>query len=153
MGRTKAWLLSRRRSGEETYERLVQPLVGGIYTADPEKLSLRATLPRFAEMERLHGSLIRAARADRGTGKNDGLDLPDDAGARYSMFVAPREGSFGFCGGDCGAAAGGLRETKYGGGGDRAGWRQVAGEDERLVRVRPSPCPLLEGERSYYSTR
>ena len=86
----------RRRLGPETYERLVQPLVGGIYTADPEKLSLRATLPRFAEMERLHGSLIRAARADRSTGKNDGLDLPDDAGARYSMFVAPREGLSSF---------------------------------------------------------
>ena len=81
MRRTKAWLrLSRRRLGQETYERLVQPLVGGIYTADPEKLSLRATLPRFAEMERLHGSLIRAARADRGSGKKDSSDLPDDAG-------------------------------------------------------------------------
>lgn len=84
---------ARRRLGRETYERLVQPLVGGIYTADPEKLSLRATLPRFAEMERRHGSLIRAAR--RG-GDSDALGLPDDAGARYSMFVAPREGLTSF---------------------------------------------------------
>src|SRR5262249_18060962 len=40
----------RRRFGREALERLVQPLVGGIYTADPEKLSLRATMPRFLEM-------------------------------------------------------------------------------------------------------
>ena len=43
---------ARRRFGRETFERIVQPLVGGIYTADPEKLSLEATLPRFVEMER-----------------------------------------------------------------------------------------------------
>ncbi|MEI6539666.1 MAG: protoporphyrinogen oxidase, partial [Planctomycetota bacterium] len=41
----------RRRFGQQTLDRLVQPLVGGIYTADPEKLSLRATMPRFLEME------------------------------------------------------------------------------------------------------
>src|SRR5262249_16603997 len=47
----------RRRFGREALERLVQPLVGGIYTADPERLSLRATMPRFLDMEREHGSL------------------------------------------------------------------------------------------------
>jgi oxygen-dependent protoporphyrinogen oxidase len=35
----------RRRFGRETLDRLVQPLVGGIYTSDPEKLSLAATMP------------------------------------------------------------------------------------------------------------
>ena len=62
---------ARRRYGDEVFERLVQPLVGGIYTADPEKLSLAATLPRFQEMERRYGSLIGAARAsDNETEKN-----------------------------------------------------------------------------------
>ncbi len=55
----------RRRLGDEVFERLVQPLIGGIYTADPEKLSLAATLPRYLEMERQYGSLIRAARRAR----------------------------------------------------------------------------------------
>jgi oxygen-dependent protoporphyrinogen oxidase len=81
---------ARRRLGRETFERIVQPLVGGIYTADPEKLSLQATLPRFIEMERRHGSLIRAARRER-----DALG-PEAAasagGARYGLFVAPRQG-------------------------------------------------------------
>jgi oxygen-dependent protoporphyrinogen oxidase len=52
----------RRRFGREALERVAQPMVGGIYTADPEQLSLRATMPRFLEMEREHGSLIRALR-------------------------------------------------------------------------------------------
>src|SRR5437764_6299376 len=50
----------RRRFGREALERMAQPMVGGIYTADPEHLSLRATMPRFLEMEREHRSLIRA---------------------------------------------------------------------------------------------
>ncbi|MEX2112828.1 MAG: protoporphyrinogen oxidase, partial [Pirellulales bacterium] len=80
---------ARRRLGREVFERIVQPLVGGIYTADPERLSLRATLPRFLEMERQHGSLIRAAR--RMKNKADAA-IDAKGGARYSMFVAPREG-------------------------------------------------------------
>ncbi len=49
-----------RRFGNQLFERLVQPLVGGIYTADPARLSVAATMPRFLEMERRHGSLIRS---------------------------------------------------------------------------------------------
>jgi oxygen-dependent protoporphyrinogen oxidase len=78
---------ARRRMGKEAYERLVQPLVGGIYTADPERLSVQATMPRFVEMERQHGSLLAGALKNR-----DAENAPGDSGARYSMFVAPREG-------------------------------------------------------------
>lgn len=72
----------RRRLGEEALDRMAQPMVGGIYTADPETLSLRATLPRFLEMEREHRSLIlamlRLSRAQKaGT-----------SGARYSLFLS-----------------------------------------------------------------
>ena len=52
---------ARRRFGRGAYERLIQPLVGGMYTGDPELLSVWATMPRFPEMERSHGSLIRAS--------------------------------------------------------------------------------------------
>jgi oxygen-dependent protoporphyrinogen oxidase len=55
----------RRRFGREMYERLVQPLVGGIYSADSERLSIDATMPRFREMEREHGSLIRSTLRQR----------------------------------------------------------------------------------------
>lgn len=76
----------RRRFGRQVLERLVQPLVGGIYTADPERLSLKATMPRFLEMEQKYGSLIRA------TLQGGNRDLPPQSGARYGMFVAPRGG-------------------------------------------------------------
>ena len=52
-----------RRLGREVLERIAQPLAGGIYTADPERLSMHATMPRFAEMEARYGSVIRGLRA------------------------------------------------------------------------------------------
>ncbi len=83
-----------RRLGREVYERLVQPLVGGIYTADPEKLSVRATMPRFLEMEREHGGLIRAVRkqAAASRGPNGSNSDRESGGVRYSMFMTVRGG-------------------------------------------------------------
>ena len=48
----------RRRLGREALERVAQPLVAGIYTADPDDLSLTATMPRFTELERRERSVI-----------------------------------------------------------------------------------------------
>ncbi len=79
----------RRRLGNEAFERLVQPLVGGIYTADPEKLSLRATLPRFLDMERRHGSLTRATAVQAAKSKQENAA---ESGARYGLFVSLRNG-------------------------------------------------------------
>ncbi len=79
----------RRRFGREALERVAQPLVGGIYTADPDKLSLRTTMPRFLEMEAQHGSLIRAMRKQMPVAREQ---ANIDSGARYSMFVAFRGG-------------------------------------------------------------
>ena len=47
-----------RRLGREAFDRIIEPLVGGIYGGDAAKLSLQATLPRFAEMEAKDRSLI-----------------------------------------------------------------------------------------------
>ena len=86
----------RRRFGREAFERLIQPLVGGIYTADPEKLSLKATMPRFLDMERQSRSLIRASRnsASTSAGANNsaGGAETNGSGARYGLFTAPRGG-------------------------------------------------------------
>jgi protoporphyrinogen/coproporphyrinogen III oxidase len=82
----------RRRLGREALERMAQPMVGGIYTADPEHLSLRATMPRFLEMEREHRSLIRALRRQGGspTVKQAGAAglSQETSGARYSLFLS-----------------------------------------------------------------
>jgi len=76
----------RRRLGEEALARMAQPMVGGIYTADPETLSLRATLPRFLDMEQKHRSLI-LAMLRQGRAQKVGT-----SGARYSLFVSFERG-------------------------------------------------------------
>ena len=73
-----------RRFGRELFDQLAQPLAGGIYGADPAKLSLRATMPRFLELERRHGSVIRGMRARMQAGGGDG----NASGARYGLFAA-----------------------------------------------------------------
>jgi len=79
----------RRRLGSEALTRIAQPMVGGIYTADPERLSLRATLPRFLDMERKHGSVVRGLIAAR---KRAGSGVSGARGPRYELFVSLREG-------------------------------------------------------------
>ncbi|MDR1267984.1 MAG: protoporphyrinogen oxidase [Planctomycetaceae bacterium] len=85
----------RRRLGREVFERLVEPLVSGVYAADMEKLSVLATLPRFREMERDHGSLIRAMQKQLAA--NRAAHLAEQSGARYSMFVTLRNGLSSLC--------------------------------------------------------
>ena len=80
----------RRRLGREVFERLVEPLVSGVYAADMEKLSVLATLPRFREMERQYGSLIWAMQ--RQLRANKAAHLAEQSGARYSMFVTLKKG-------------------------------------------------------------
>ena len=78
-----------RRLGSEALERVAQPLVAGIYTADPDVLSLAATMPRFLELERRERSLIlglwRGAR--RAPAEAAGA-----SGARWSLFVTFAKG-------------------------------------------------------------
>jgi len=83
---------ARRRFGREAYQRLIQPLVGGIYTADPEQLSLHAAMPRFVEMERRHGSLARAMRRQQAAKAKQNGAADKTAGVRYDAFVTPHDG-------------------------------------------------------------
>ena len=53
----------RRRLGDELYQYAINPLVGGIYAGDPEKLSLRYGFPKLYALEQEHGGLIRGAIA------------------------------------------------------------------------------------------
>src|SRR4051794_11412642 len=50
----------RRHFGQEMVDRVAEPLLAGVYGGNAERLSIRAVLPRFAEMERQHGSLVQA---------------------------------------------------------------------------------------------
>jgi oxygen-dependent protoporphyrinogen oxidase len=75
-----------RRFGQEALDRAVQPLISGIYTARPERLSLKATMPRFLYLEEKYRSVIKGMRQE---GKKQ---QARGSGARYGMFVTFRKG-------------------------------------------------------------
>lgn len=77
-----------RRFGREAFERAAEPVVGGLFTADCDRLSLRSTLPRFADLERRAGSVWRGLSAAR-------LSPAAAAGPRASDPVALRGGMQG----------------------------------------------------------
>lgn len=54
-----------RHYGAEMVDRLADPLLSGVYGGEASQLSVRAVLPRFAEMEAKYGSLGRAMLAAR----------------------------------------------------------------------------------------
>lgn len=64
------YAFARRRIGAEAAEMLVDAAVAGISAGDSRALSVRSQFPTMIEMEREHGSLIRAmiARRKRSTG-------------------------------------------------------------------------------------
>jgi oxygen-dependent protoporphyrinogen oxidase len=72
-----------RRLGREAFERLVQPLAAGIWTADPARLGMASACGEFLEMERGHGSLWAGERARLRAAK----PAAAAAGARYGQFV------------------------------------------------------------------
>jgi oxygen-dependent protoporphyrinogen oxidase len=74
-----------RRFGREVLERVAEPIVAGLYTARAENLSLRLTLPRFLDMERHEGSVIRALRkAARDRSRRAG---PEGRGGQGSVLA------------------------------------------------------------------
>ena len=77
----------RRRLGQEALERLAQPLVAGIYSGDPERLSVRATMPDLLMLEQKHRSLTLGMRA-RSKARPDAKA----SGARYGLFRTPKDG-------------------------------------------------------------
>lgn len=55
----------RRRLGNEILENLIEPLMGGIYGTDIDRLSLMSTFPNFKEQEETHGSLIKGMQHEK----------------------------------------------------------------------------------------
>jgi len=78
-----------RRLGSEAFNLIVQPLVSGIYGANPENLSIRASLPQFTMMEEKHRSLIMAMR--KAVQSKNGYKK-ENGGPRYNQFVSFRGG-------------------------------------------------------------
>ena len=68
-GEETVYEFARRRIGAEAAEVLVDAAVAGISAGDSRRLSVAAAFPLMIEMERDHGSLIRAMMARRGERK------------------------------------------------------------------------------------
>ncbi len=77
----------RRRFGREAFDRVLEPLMAGIYAGDAEQMSLKATFPRFFELEQRHGSIIRGMMAAR----RQAGGRPT-TGPRRTMFVSLKNG-------------------------------------------------------------
>ncbi|MDQ3413079.1 MAG: protoporphyrinogen oxidase, partial [Chloroflexota bacterium] len=75
----------RRRLGGDAYDRLVEPLMAGIYAGDGDQLSLAATFPQLRAAELTHGSLIRGVLASKP------VAAPGDVPAKPA-FLAPAGG-------------------------------------------------------------
>lgn len=69
-----------RRLGREVYEKLVEPLMSGIYAGDGEQLSLAATFPQLRQLELKHGSLLNGLTASS--------QAPTSAAPTYPPFVS-----------------------------------------------------------------
>ena len=74
-----------RHYGAEMVGRLADPLLSGVYGGEASSLSVRAVLPRFAEMERTHGSLGRALFAAR-------KKMPHSANKPAPLFTSLKNG-------------------------------------------------------------
>lgn len=77
----------RRRFGTQAFERVLEPLMAGIYAGDADQMSVKATFPRFVELEQEYGSIIRGMMAARKK------QPPAPAsGTKRTMFVSLRNG-------------------------------------------------------------
>jgi oxygen-dependent protoporphyrinogen oxidase len=76
----------RRRLGAEALDRIAEPMIAGIHVADAEYLSLQSTFPRFLDMEKKYGGLLRGVLAQKRA--SNGRNYP----SRVSMFMTLRGG-------------------------------------------------------------
>ncbi len=127
-----------RRLGRWFVDRMVGPMVAGIYAADPGQLSLAAAFPKMAEMEARYRSLFRAMIARRRGGAPSGHleTLPQGAGQLTDALIERLGSNI-----HCNRPAEGLTRTKD-------GWRVHTAEGdfdaEAVVLAAPAPvCARL----------
>ena len=77
-----------RRLGQEAFDRLIEPLVAGIYAGDASELSVSATFPQFVDLEMRHGGLIKGALAQQQARRA----LQISNGPQRSLFVTLQGG-------------------------------------------------------------
>lgn len=80
--------LVRARMGRRVLERLVEPVAGGVYAADPDTLDLGIVAPGLPAALRRTGSLAAAARELRGGGGRPGSAVASLTGGLHTLVPA-----------------------------------------------------------------
>ena len=65
-----------RRLGREAVERIIDPLIAGIYSGDPDQLSIYSTFPRFPQMVEKNRSLLLTMLKAPQSSRSGGRTLP-----------------------------------------------------------------------------
>ena len=132
------------RLGRAVLDRLVEPLLGGIYAGHADRLSVQATLPQLWPHVRRHRSLVAAARASREASPSPPgavFGAPRGGVGRLPAAVVARSGAEV----RTGAMVRGLRRTD-------AGWEltvgpirspEVVGADAVILAVPAAPAARL----------
>ncbi|WP_330281991.1 protoporphyrinogen oxidase [Streptomyces sp. NBC_00588] len=138
------------RLGREVVDRLVEPLLGGVYAGDAYRISMRSAVPQLYQAATTHDSITRAVReiqARAAAAQQTGPVFMGIEGGVGSLPLAVAE-SVRARGGEIvtGAPVSELRRQEDG------GWRVVAGErelhtDAVIVAVpAPAAAALLRAE-------
>lgn len=94
-----------RRLGKEALDKIAEPLIAGIHGGDPKSMSVRASFPKFVQMEQQYGSLIRgmiakmskmrgAKKPSGGEGDGKGVGQEGAPKQRVTMFMTLKDGLF-----------------------------------------------------------
>jgi len=79
----------RRRLGKEALDVLAEPMMAGIHVSDADTLSLKATFPRFINIEQKYGSLTRGMIAARKARANSGTQ---NGSSKTTVFMTLQNG-------------------------------------------------------------
>lgn len=122
------------RLGREVVDRLVEPLLGGVYAGDAYRISMRAAVPQLFDVARRGGSLIEGVRAIQ---ERAVTALPEGMAANGPVFM----GIAGGIGTLPGAVAGAVR---------RAGGEILVGMPVRELRwTGPDGWQVRAGDRTF----
>lgn len=78
-----------RRLGREVVDRLVEPLLGGVYAGDAYRISMRAAVPQLFEAARTHTSLTEGVREIQAKAAAAGLTGPVFMGIAGGVGTLP----------------------------------------------------------------
>ncbi|MDQ0254233.1 oxygen-dependent protoporphyrinogen oxidase [Evansella vedderi] len=82
----------RKRLGNEVVDRLIDPLLSGIYAGDLDRISLRATFPHFEQMEKKYRSMIVGMKSSIAKQQSVAPSRGPGKGKPKGMFLSLKRG-------------------------------------------------------------